>query len=270
MNQVAKIEKSSSAGRIYNLPLESWSGELLSYEPPCTETEWHALPERFLDGLIFASRFAGREKTYVDYLQVLGSKVYATDNITLVEYDMGAETAPYLSHTAMQVAKIKAFGDCPTHASADAERQHLKWANGNHLAFALENLTYPNKVEEFDALFDAEEWNNFQKVDAGWRDQIIGHFSFKPMRDNDGLMYFTPDRIVGGVFDDRPDTQLTIETYTRGEVTFEQAQFLRVLKIAKEIRFVHEKDHARLLFKAENVRGIVAPQHLTKTTPDLS
>jgi hypothetical protein len=267
VNQVAKIEK--SLGRVFCPPHVPSCDPPREIVPP-TDTDWVALPERFLDGITFASRFSGSSANQAFRFEIVGSvhcsngKAYGTDNRTIVEFDMG--TAPALYLTPKQIARIAQFG-APTHMSGERHCLNFKWANGNMLT--VRGQVIENKSDKFCELFDAHDWDGFRKMDADWRDQIVGHFSYKPNRDNDGLIHFASDRIVGGRTDNHPDTQLTIETYVEQDVTFEQKQLLRALKVAKEFKFVHG-DASYFLFKAENVRGFVVLSRPVDPVPVLS
>jgi len=197
----------------------------------------------------------------VEYAHVLDGKVIATNNVTIVEHDIGScDLACAL--TVKQCRVIKACGATPTHAAVSGDSSlernlDLKWDNGNRLS--LSRTRDPSS--DLSDLFGYYDWDGFASVDEDWRAQVVGHFSFKPLLGNDGLLTVYPDRIAGGIFDNRPDTELRIETYSGREVAFGQATFLNALKVASEIKFVHEGDHSRLLFKSENVRGIVASRH---------
>jgi len=269
VNQVAKIEK--SLGRVFCPPHSIFVDELREIVPP-TDTDWQALPERFLDGITFVSRFTGNanhipERGYVERVHCSGGKAYATDGQSLVEYGMGA--SPSFSIQPAKIALLKSFGDAPTHIGVEGNRQQYKWASGNYLTTAT-GFEDGKVVEKFIQVFDAHDWDDFRKMDSAWRDQIVGHFSYKLARDNDGMIHFAPDRIVGGRFDNHPDTQLSIETYVEKNVTFEQKQLLRALKVAEEFKFVHGDDASHFLFKAENVRGMVILNRPIDAVPVLS
>jgi len=272
VNQVAKIEK--SLGRVFCLTHSTLGEQLHKITPPAADTEWQPLPERFLSGITFASRFTGSanyfpDRSYVERVHGSDGKAYATDGQSLVEYDIGA--APAFALEPKRIAMIKSFGDAPTHISVEGDRQQFKWANGNYLTIGDSRSPVDEQaVERICKVFDAHDWADFRKVDANWRDQIIGFCSFKVARENDGLIHFTPDRIVGGRFDNFPDMQLTIETYAECDVTFEQKQLLRVLKVADEFKFVHGEDVSHFLFKAENVRGMVVLNRPVEPVPVLS
>lgn len=47
-----------SISRAYTLPLKVFDGDLLRVDAPQAD-DWHPLPERFLEGIDFASRFTG-------------------------------------------------------------------------------------------------------------------------------------------------------------------------------------------------------------------
>jgi hypothetical protein len=252
VKHTAKIEPGTS--REFTLPLATLEREPHSFDSP-EASEWDALPERFLDGIELSSKFIGSAKGQslewleVEYAHVLGGKMIATNNRAIIEYDTGkCDLACTL--TVKQVRMIKAFGTAPTHA-AMKDALHLKWANGN----SLELVQQFRPTDTLNKLFEPFDWEGFTPVDENWRAQVVGHFSFKPIRDNDGLMTIYPDRITGGVFDNRADVELRIETRTDQEVVFEQATFLDVVKVATEIKFVHYGDHSRLLVKGENLRG---------------
>lgn len=113
MKHSANIEPGVS--RSFDLPLEtlrqdiegldeSREREPLTYSLPAFDGEWHPLPERFLDGIDFASRLTGSE------VVVAEGKAYATDNLIAVEYDTG-EACPFkLTLRTEDVRAIKAFG----------------------------------------------------------------------------------------------------------------------------------------------------------------
>ena len=75
------------------------------------------------------------------------------------------------------------------------------------------------------------------------------------------MLTIFPDRITGGIFDNRADTELCIETHADREEKFEMGVFLKAVKLATEVKFVHDGDHARLLFRGANVRGIAASRY---------
>lgn len=269
MNQVSKIEGAGSVSRVFNLPLETFDSELLQADAPPTD-DWHALPDRFLNGIDFASRFTGsapkksRKKKKPSKAEVAkpihcvhchDGKVYATDNKLVIEYDVGEYDLSFALSVG-QVRLIKAFGAAPSLVDV-GEALHFRWDNGQSLSLCHS----PNRSVDLGQLFDPHDWNDLHRISDDWRAQVIGHFSFKPVRNNDGLMQIYPDRITGGVFDNRPDTELRIETHTAREVVFEQATLLNAVKIATEIKFVHDGDHSRLLFRGENVRGIAASRY---------
>lgn len=91
MNKIAEIKPLVT--RTYTFPLQEAFEEL----PPAqrlADDEWKPLPERFLEGVEFVSRFTGsdindRSATYLPLAHVMGEKASATDNKTLVEYDLG-------------------------------------------------------------------------------------------------------------------------------------------------------------------------------------
>lgn len=273
VNQWREIEDGGDVSRVFNLPLETFDGELLHSDVPPTGN-WHALPDGFLNGIDFASRFTGsspkasRKKKKpseadfarpIHYVHFHEGKVYATDNKLVIEYDAG-ECDLSFALSVGQVRLIKAFGVAPSQADV-GEAVHFKWDNGQRLSLSHS----PNRSVDLGQLFGPHDWNDLHCISDDWQAQVIGHFSFKPVRNNDGLMQLYPDRITGGVFDNRPDTELSIETHTAREVVFEQATLLKAVKIATEIKFVHEGEHSRLLFRGENVRGIAASRYWVRS-----
>lgn len=267
MNQVAKIE--GLTGQAYRLPFAHRS-DPFTFTPPAADTEWHPLPD-ILDGITFATRFTGSSKGYgedrahLDHVHVARGKVFAADTKCLVEYDVGE--CPDFSILPVRVAQIKAFGEAPSHVSLD-QRLKLKWSNGNTLITRFR--TFSRKIDAFEKLLAAHEWDDFVTMDPDWRDQIIGQFSYKPARENEGLIHFTPDRIVGGPEDKRPTTQLPTVTHAQADVTFHQMQLLRALKVADALKFVHGDGVSHFLFKAENVRGIMVLDRPLDPVPVLS
>jgi len=271
VNQVAKIEK--SLGRVFCPPHVPSCDAPREIVPP-TDTDWVALPERFLDGITFASRFIGNanhipERGYVERVHCADGKAFATDGQSLVEYGMGA--SPSFSLQPAKIALLKSFGEAPTQIGVEDVRQWFKWANGNYLTIGGSRSSIDERaVERICTVFDAHDWDNFRKMDSAWRDQIIGHFSYKLARENVGMIHFASDRIVGGRFDSHPDTQLSIETYVEQDVTFEQKQLLRAFKVAEEFRFVHGDGASHFQFKAANVRGMVILNRPLDPIPVLS
>ncbi|MBN2631316.1 MAG: hypothetical protein JXR75_12360 [Rhodobacteraceae bacterium] len=273
MNQVAKIEETASTA--YSLRAAHRSDDFLKIMPPAEDTEWHPLPA-ILDGITFAARFIGSSKmwghhrAYLDHVHVARGKVIATDGKCLVEYSVGE--CPDFSILPVQVAQITAFGEAPSHVNLDS-RLKLKWANGNYLITKFR--TFPELVEQVTPLIAAHDWDDFIKMDPDWRDQIIGRFSYKSAPDrvgykrSKGLVYFTPDRIVGGMYDFAPDIELRMVTHTKADVAFDQKQLLRALKVADEFKFVHG-DVSYFLFKAPNVRGVIALDRPVDPVPVLS
>ncbi|WP_432448919.1 hypothetical protein [Aliiroseovarius marinus] len=269
VNQLREIKNGNEVSRVYRLPLKAFDGELMCFDAPQADN-WYLLPERFLEGIDFASRFTGsapktsRKKkkpskaeatTPINCVHLHDGKTYATDNKLVIEYDTG-ECDLSFSLSVRQVRLIKAFGTAPSQVSV-GETAHFRWENGSSLSLCHS----PNRSVDLSQLFDPHDWNDLHSISNDWQAQVIGHFSFKPVRDNDGLMQIYPDRITGGVFDNRPDTELRIETHTAHEVAFEQATLLNAIKIATEIKFVHDGDHSRLLFRGKNVRGIAASRY---------
>lgn len=273
MNQVAKIEGPTQA---FSPPFAHRSDEFLRIAPPAADTEWHPLPD-ILDGITLASRFTGSSKAYgdhrahLDHVHVARGKVFATDARCLVEYDVGE--CPDFSILPVRVAQIKAFGEAPSQVNLDCYLK-LKWSNGNCLITKFR--AFPKIIDEFVKVLSAHDWDDFVKMDPDWRDQIIGRFSYKLARasvvdgGNEGLIHFTPDRIVGGPRDRRPDTQLRIVTHAQADVTFNQMQLLRALKVADAFKFVHGEDVSHFLFKAANVRGIMVLDRPLDPVPVLS
>lgn len=272
MKHAAKIEPGIS--RVFSLPLETFDGKLLHFNAPQAD-DWYALADRFLDGIAFASRFTGsvpmtsRKKKKPSEVEVTrpihcvhvhDGKAYATDNKLVIEYDVG-ECKPSFALSVPQVRMIKAFGVAPSKVSV-GESVHFRWDSEQREHDRILSLRHsPNRSVDLSQLFDPYDWSDLHSLSDDWRAQVIGHFSFKPIRDNDGLMQIYPDRIAGGIFDHRPDTELRIETHTAREVVFEQAPLLNAVKIATEIKFVHDRDHSRLLYKGKNVRGIAASRY---------
>lgn len=89
----------------------------------------------------------------------------------------------------------------------------------------------------------------------------MGRFAFKSAKGEEGLLRIRPGRIAGGVFDSRPDTELPIETFADREVQFTKSIFLKVVKVATSIKFVHDGDRTSLLFRSDNVRGVAAARY---------
>ncbi|MEL6467871.1 MAG: hypothetical protein AAFQ58_23150 [Pseudomonadota bacterium] len=250
-----------NVSRDFTLPLEVYGGELLTFELPDLGGEWQPLPEHFLEGISFTSRFTASGSHYPWWMQtvhVFGGSIIGTNNRAIVEYSAG-EGELECALSVKQVRLIKAIGSRPTQVNTPARPTadkylHFKWQNGSRLA--LSRLMRPE--QRLRKLFSRVAWNEFSAVDENWRAQILGHFSFKPIKDNSGLITIYPERVTGGVFDNRADIELPIKTPTEREVVFEQAHLLSVLKVASEIKFIHEGDHSKLLFKADNVRGFLA------------
>lgn len=271
MNQVAKIE--GLTGQAYRLPFAHRSGPF-KITPP-TADNWHPLPD-ILDGITFAKAFVGSSKMWglhrehLDHVHVARGKVFAYDLLCLIEYDVGE--CPDFSILPIRVAQIAAFGEAPSHVNLDQQLK-LKWANGNYLITKFR--TFPKIIDEFEKLLAAHDWDGFVQMDPDWRDQIIGQFSYKPAPDrlgfphNEGLVYFTHDRIVGGPHDYQPDRQLRIVTHANADVAFKQKQLLRALKVADEFKFVHG-DVSYFLFKAANMRGLMVLDRPLDPIPVLS
>ncbi|MCB1469589.1 MAG: hypothetical protein KDK08_21145 [Rhizobiaceae bacterium] len=193
-----------NVSRVFTLPLETLGGKSLAFDPPVAESAWHPLPDRFLEGIELVSRFTGSAKGRspaswkLEFVHVLGGKVIATNNKVVVEYIAG-ECDLACTLTVKQARMIKAFGQGPTHATIQGEtihdrKLHLKWKNGNRLAFPQPQ----SPADELKKLFSPYDWDDLSPVEDDWQSQVIGHFSFKPVRDNDGLMSIYPDRITGG------------------------------------------------------------------------
>jgi hypothetical protein len=238
--------------RAYTLPLETLDGTLMTFDLPSAGVEWHALPEQFLSSIDFVSRHLDST------VYVSKGKTFAAINGTMaVEHDAG-EACPFdLVLTPKEVRAIKSFGSAPTHAFAGAfpgTRQEFRWASGGRLSLPFAGAS-SSKAEQIAALLDSFDWNHLHEVDAIWRGQVAGHFSFKPVRGESGHLWIHPDRIVSGIFDNRPDTELPIETFADRKVVFERTVFLSVLKVATAIKFVYG-DQTHLLFRGENLRGV--------------
>ena len=258
--------------RSFDLPLETLrkdiegldetpERELLTFSLPTFDGEWHPLPERFLDGIDFASNFVGSEHSFWGgkfcYVHVAGSKVYATSNTEMVEYDMGEACALNFELPAKQVQVIRSFGVSPSHVAV-GEGFGFRWSGGQRLTMPLYTAYLADTLRQF---LDGFDWSDLHDVNETWRKRIAGHFAFKTMRDQEGRLYVRPGQIAGGVFDNRPDTKLPIDTFTDREVQFPKAVFLKVVKVATSIKFVYDGDHSRLLFRGENVRGVAAARH---------
>lgn len=273
VNQVAKIE--AATGRTYALSFAHRSAEFLAITPPAADTEWQPLPD-ILDGITFAARYVGDSKmwgphrAYLDHVHVARGKVFATDGICLVEYDVGE--CPDFSLRPVQVAQIKAFGTAPSHMSLD-DRLKLRWSNGNMLVTPFQSFS--KAINEFERIIGAHDWNDFVPMDPDWRDQILGQFSYKlapasaATGTNEGYIHFAHDRIVGGPYDSAPSIQLRIVTHARADVTFRQTHLLRVLKIADEFKFAHGEEVSYFLFKAAKLRGVVVLNRPTEPIPVL-
>lgn len=238
--------------RAYSLPLETFGGTLMTFDLPSAEVEWHALPEQFLPSIDFVSRHLDST------VYVSNGKTFAANNATMaVEHNAG-EACPFgLVLTPKEVRTVKSFGSAPSHAFAGAlpgTRQEFRWANGSRLSLPYSDPS-SSKAEQIAALLDGFDWNNLHEVDSIWRGQVAGHFSFKPVRGESGHLWIHPDRIVSGIFDSRPDTELSIETFADRKVVFERKVFLSVLKVATAIKFVYG-DQTHLLFRGENIRGV--------------
>lgn len=260
VNQFREIEDGGDVSRVYRLPLEHLPVGSED-DPPARDPKWYNLPEGFLSGVTLASKYVGSrpsfpERQFITHVHVEGGKAYATDNKLAVEIDMGADCPLALTLSVKQVRAIKAFVTAPSHAGV-CGRQNFKWPDGRRLA--IPKLS--DGGGRVRAMFDRFDWNDFHAVDPAWRAQIVGHFSFKPLRENDGLLTVFPDRITGGIFDNRADTELLIETHAGREEQFEMGVFLNAVKLATEVRFVHDGDHARLLFRGANVRGIAVSRY---------
>lgn len=274
VNQVAKIE--AMTGGTYSLPFAPRSADFLAITQPAADTEWQPLPD-ILDGITFATRYVGDSKAhghwrdYLDHVHIARGKVFATDGICLVEYDVGE--CPDFSVLPLRVAQIKAFGASPSHVSFDS-RLKLKWSNGNILITQFR--TYPKIIDKMARVLGEHDWDGFVPMDPDWRDQIIGQFSYKPAPPkaetggtNEGFIHFAPDRIVGGPYDHKPSIQLRIVTHAQADVTFRQKHLLRVLKIADEFKFAHGEGVSYFLFKAPKLRGVVALNRPAEPIPVL-
>lgn len=85
-----------------------------------------------------------------------------------------------------------------------------------------------------------------------------------------GLFHVSTDRIVGGSYDDEFTTELRIETHAEVDVSLNKDAFLRVLRVANEIKFTHLEDQHRLLFRGEHVRGILVAHRPKDPIPELT
>ena len=182
MNKIAEIKPLVT--RTYTFPLQEAFEEL----PPAqrlADDEWKPLPERFLEGVEFVSRFTGsdindRSATYLPLAHVMGEKASATDNKTLVEYDLGG-TAPLDMHLASgDVRLLRAFGESPSHVGealdprTDESWLSIRWTTGATLAVPKRSAAIPDALSSMVASLD---WSAMYEVDDQWRSQIVGQFS---------------------------------------------------------------------------------------------
>lgn len=236
-----------------------------AFDLPEIAVDWPALPERFFEGIDFASRHVGNNPSspneeFIRFVHVADGKAYATDNIFAVEYDLGEQRTHSYSLAVKGVRLLKAFGSPPSHGSV-GPRPLFRWTDGRALSLA-QGRSDDGKIK---AILDKWQVDDLHEVDAIWRGQIVGHFSFNPVPGDDGLLEVVHDRIACGVFDGQSNTELRIETYSDRPLVFSKGPFLAAIKVATAIKYVHRGKHTCLVFRADNVRGVVASRHRVGT-----
>lgn len=281
MNHVATISaETATVSRTFRLPLVSEFENPKTLDVPAPPDVWYALPDRFFDGLRTAAQFRGMElhcpSDWKARVHFDNGNLYATDGAALIEYDAGPSDAPYLCLSKGVIALLKAFGpprEVAVERRADGYQvTHYRW-DGKRLSIPFFFRMAP--IDKVRAMLDAYDWTDLHPVSAHWKDQIAGHFNFKMARNNrgysgHGLIYVSTDRIVGGFFDDDHTTELRIDTHAEMDVSLKKDDLLRVLKVADEIKFIHQEDQHRLLFRGQHLRGILVAHRPKDPIPELA
>ncbi|TDL78124.1 hypothetical protein E2L08_12555 [Palleronia sediminis] len=260
MNKIEEITPSVS--RTYNLPLVEDCSRLPE-APRFQDNDWKPLPERFLAGIEFASRFTaipvnGPHTNYIAAIHVSDTRAIATDNKTLVEFDLGGEVAYDMSLTVQDMRVLRSFGASPSHVGRlDGRdiRLHFRWATGTALALRPMGRTAPAVAKSMVTNFD---WSDMNPVDAHWRGQIVGQFSIKPVRDTSDLLHVHPDRIESSTYTDESQVCLPFTTHSPVYTVYDRPQIIRAIKIAERIKFVERAEGTYFLFCAEKIRGVLA------------
>lgn len=260
MNQIADIKPIVS--RTYSLPLvEDCSG--LPEAPRFKDNEWKPLPERFLTGIEFVSRFTavpvnGPHTYHIAAIHVSGKRAVATDGKTLVEFDLGGAVPCDMSLTVKEMRVLRAFGASASHVSkprGNDSRLHFRWVTGASLTLKPTGHTAPAPVKSLVAKFD---WSDMNPVDAYWRGQIVGQFSVKPDRDQTDLLHVQPDRIESSAYGSQSQVCLPITTHSPVYTVYERPRIIQAIKNAELVKFVERPEGTLLLFSAENIRGVVS------------
>lgn len=260
MNQIADIEPAVS--RTYNLPLVE-DCSFLPEAPRFKDNKWKPLPERFLAGIEFASRFTavpvdGPQTYYIAAIHVSGKRATTTDGKTLVEFDLGGAVPCDMSLTVQEMRVLRAFGTSPSHVSklsGTDSRLHFRWVTGASLALKPTGYTAPPAVRSLVAKL---EWSGMTPVDALWRGQIVGQFSVKPDRDQTDLLYVHPDRIESSAYGSQSQVRLPLTTHSPVYTVYDRPQIIRAIKIAEQVKFVERPEGTFFQFSAENIRGVVS------------
>ena len=96
-------------------------------EPECKQS----VPSGFLDALTKANKFRGRGTKlfpWLGFVELAGSKLYASDNCSIVEIDVGADLGSAV-FTARDVTVLKAMGGEPVTCDFH-DGLALTWADG--------------------------------------------------------------------------------------------------------------------------------------------
>lgn len=259
MNQIVDIKPIVS--RTYSLPLvEDFSG-LLEF-PRLIDDKGKPLPERFLAGIEFASRFTavpadGPHTYYIAAIHVSGRRATTTDGKTLVEFELGGAVPYDMSLTVQEMRVLRSFGASPSHVSKPRgtdNRLHFRWATGASLALKPTGHTAPAPVKSMVAKLD---WSDMNPVDALWRGQIVGQFSIKPDRDQTDLLHIYPDRIESSAYGSQSQVRLPITTHSPVYTVYERPRIIQAIKIAEQVKFVERPEGTLFLFSAKNIRGVV-------------
>ena len=260
---------SQDVSRQFDLPFAWLYGEQLTFELPAESLNWHRLPDRFLEGIELLAKFAGKVKDlpggqfadrrqvqegeYIFFVHVRGAKALATDNATLIEFDLGSSAHLDFSLNAKHIRALKAFGTSP---ESCGDTSHFgiafKWPSGNIVTLKNRHRFQKPRTD----YLDQWGWDNFHAVSDHWRNQIIGHFSFRPTAGETGILHITPSGFSSGLLDNDPAQKLSVPTHCQVNLQFQKKRFLDVIKVASEIKFVHEDDRDLLLFKGERIRGV--------------
>lgn len=263
LNKITEIKPLVT--RTYTFPLQE-AFEVLPAAQRLADDEWKPLPERFLEGVEFVSRFTGsdindRSAAYLPLAHVMGAKAFATDNKTLVEYDLGG-AAPFDMHLASgDVRLLRAFGGSPSQVGeafdprTDESWLCFRWATGATLALPMRSMTIPDALTSMVASLD---WSDMNEVDDQWRSQIVGQFSVKPARNESDLLHIYPDRIETAPDGHHPLVCLAVATHSPVYTVYDRARFIPAVKLADQIKFIGTSESSRLLFCTGNARGVLA------------